>query len=100
MAAETDASLFQMVFRMSPKSTLLTTLSVLAFGASLGMSPAEAQFREECRLIQMSTDIQQLQEIASRREDPCSTIALERLVDLVQPANGNLNGLDGEPPVY
>lgn len=85
---------------MPPKpGSLLTTLSALALSAGIGAGEANAQVALEeievaqrCEAILQMTDRNELLQIAINDQDACSTVALQRYLELTQTAAG------GPPP--
>lgn len=78
------------------KSRLLASLSGIVLGASAATGAAQAQagFDEQCAVIEATTDIGELQTfIAANPNDPCAEVALNRLVQLTQPAGGPIDPL-------
>jgi hypothetical protein len=73
---------------MSVKSSLLVTLGTLALGAtSVATSAEAADLFDRCEYIRTLEDVGALSQIVRQHDDACSLVALQRIVDLTQPAS-------------
>jgi hypothetical protein len=85
---------------MSVKSSLLITLGTLTLGAGAfiqSASAADIDFYNRCEYIRNLTDVHELQQLV-RQNDACSVVALERIVDITQPAQPPVQVSYNPPP--